>query len=151
MFVERLGKLVRAIAARHEISTPFGWARLASGYLKNLHLTADDKLAGMTGTVMRSGGAGGVAPEAMDDELEFMASSVESGIGSDMRNSPSERPTSASTAAPPSCAIAAFAHVTRRSRSTNTAPMGAASHADCANVAGGVPPAPSPCVRCGPS
>ena len=35
------------IAARHEISTPFGWARLASGYLKNLHLTADDKLAGM--------------------------------------------------------------------------------------------------------
>ena len=35
------------IAARHEISTPFGWARLASGYLKNLHLTAADKLAGM--------------------------------------------------------------------------------------------------------
>jgi len=35
------------IAARHEISTPFGWARLASGYLKNLHLTADSKLAGM--------------------------------------------------------------------------------------------------------
>ena len=35
------------IAARHEISTPFGWARLASGYLKNLHLTADGKLAGM--------------------------------------------------------------------------------------------------------
>jgi hypothetical protein len=35
------------IAARHEISTPFGWARLASGYLKNLHLAADDKLAGM--------------------------------------------------------------------------------------------------------
>jgi hypothetical protein len=36
------------IAARHEISTPFGWARLASGYYKNLHLTADDQLAGMT-------------------------------------------------------------------------------------------------------
>jgi hypothetical protein len=35
------------IAARHEISTPFGWAHLASGYLKNLHLTADGKLAGM--------------------------------------------------------------------------------------------------------
>ena len=35
------------IAARHEISTPFGWARLASGYLKNLHPTADGKLAGM--------------------------------------------------------------------------------------------------------
>jgi predicted Zn-dependent peptidase len=33
---------------------------------------------------MRSGGAGGLAPEQMDDELEFMAASVESGIGSDM-------------------------------------------------------------------
>jgi predicted Zn-dependent peptidase len=38
----------------------------------------------MAGSVMRSGGAGGVTPEKMDDELEFMASSVESGIGSDM-------------------------------------------------------------------
>ncbi len=41
-------------------------------------------LSGMVGSVMRSGGAGGMAPEAMDDELEFMASAVESGIGSDM-------------------------------------------------------------------
>jgi zinc protease len=41
-------------------------------------------LSGMVGNVMRSGGAGGVSPEAMDDELEFMASAVESGIGSDM-------------------------------------------------------------------
>jgi zinc protease len=41
-------------------------------------------LAGMTGSVMRSGGAGGLAPEKMDDELEFMASSVESSIGNDM-------------------------------------------------------------------
>jgi predicted Zn-dependent peptidase len=41
-------------------------------------------LAGMVGTVMRSGGAGGITPEQMDDELEFMASSVESGIGADM-------------------------------------------------------------------
>ena len=41
-------------------------------------------LAGMTGEVMRSGGAGGLAPEEMDDELEFMASSVESSISSDM-------------------------------------------------------------------
>jgi len=41
-------------------------------------------LAGMTGEVMRSGGAGGLPPEKMDDELEFMASSVESGISSDM-------------------------------------------------------------------
>jgi hypothetical protein len=36
------------IAARHEISTPFGWARLASGYLKKLSITPDDKIAGMT-------------------------------------------------------------------------------------------------------
>ncbi len=36
------------IVARHEISTPFGWARLASGYLKNLSITPDDKIAGMT-------------------------------------------------------------------------------------------------------
>jgi len=41
-------------------------------------------LSGMVGSVMRSGGAGGMAPERMDDELEFMASSVESGVGSDM-------------------------------------------------------------------
>ena len=41
-------------------------------------------LAAMTGSVMRSGGAGGLSPEQMDDELEFMASAVESGIGSDM-------------------------------------------------------------------
>jgi len=41
-------------------------------------------LASLTGEVMRSGGAGGVPPEKIDDELEFMASAVESGIGSDM-------------------------------------------------------------------
>jgi len=41
-------------------------------------------LAALTGSVMRSGGAGGLAPEKMDDELDFMASSVESSIGSDM-------------------------------------------------------------------
>lgn len=41
-------------------------------------------LSGMVGSVMRSGGAGGMVPEQMDDELEFMASSVESEIGSDM-------------------------------------------------------------------
>ncbi|MDO9068734.1 MAG: pitrilysin family protein [Deltaproteobacteria bacterium] len=45
---------------------------------------AKSGLASMAGSVMRSGGAGGLAPEKMDDELEFMASSVESGIGSDM-------------------------------------------------------------------
>ena len=46
--------------------------------------TAKTGLSGMLGTVMRSGGAGGMAPEKMDDELEFMASAVESSIGSDM-------------------------------------------------------------------
>ncbi len=45
---------------------------------------AKSGLSAMVGAVMRSGGAGGVAPEMLDDELEFMASSVESGIGSDM-------------------------------------------------------------------
>lgn len=41
-------------------------------------------LAGLTGSVMRSGGAGGTTPEKIDEELEFMASSVESSIGRDM-------------------------------------------------------------------
>lgn len=45
---------------------------------------AKSGLSGMVGSVMRSGGAGGVAPEKMDDELEFMAAAVESSIGSDM-------------------------------------------------------------------
>ena len=46
--------------------------------------TAKSGLAGLAGSVMRSGGAGGLSPEKMDDELEFMASAVESGIGADM-------------------------------------------------------------------
>jgi len=46
--------------------------------------TIKSGLAGMTGSLMRSGGAGGLTPETMDDELEFMASAVESSIGSDM-------------------------------------------------------------------
>ncbi len=41
-------------------------------------------LSGMVGSVLRSGGAGGMTPEIMDDELEFMASAVESSIGSDI-------------------------------------------------------------------
>jgi len=41
-------------------------------------------LASLTGSVMRSGGAGGLTPGRMDDELEFMASAVERGIGSEM-------------------------------------------------------------------
>jgi len=45
---------------------------------------AKSGLSAMVGSVMRSGGAGGIPPEAMDDELEFMASAVESGAGSDM-------------------------------------------------------------------
>lgn len=45
----------------------------------------DDKtgLAGMTGAVMRSGGSEEIPPDKMDDELEFMASSVETAIGTD--------------------------------------------------------------------
>lgn len=41
-------------------------------------------LAAMTGAVIRSGGAGSLTPEQMDDELEFMASAVESSIAEDM-------------------------------------------------------------------
>ncbi|MRR58796.1 MAG: insulinase family protein, partial [Deltaproteobacteria bacterium] len=41
-------------------------------------------LAGLTGTVLRGGGTAFTTPEALDDELEFMASSIESGIGSDV-------------------------------------------------------------------
>lgn len=43
-------------------------------------------LAGLTGAVMRSGGTSGISAEQMDDELEFMASSVESSIGTDAGN-----------------------------------------------------------------
>ena len=35
------------IAVRHEAHTPFGYARLASGYYKDLSITADGKLAGL--------------------------------------------------------------------------------------------------------
>ena len=45
---------------------------------------AKSGLAGLTGSAIRSGGAGGLAPEKMDDELDFMASGVESGITEDM-------------------------------------------------------------------
>lgn len=41
-------------------------------------------LSAMTGNLMRSGGAAGMTPETMDDELEFMASSVESSISTDI-------------------------------------------------------------------
>ncbi len=43
-------------------------------------------LAGLTGAVMRSGGTDELPPEKMDDELEFMASSIEAGIGQDVGN-----------------------------------------------------------------
>jgi zinc protease len=41
-------------------------------------------LAGLCGAVMRSGGTSSTAPEKMNDELEFMASTIESSIGTDM-------------------------------------------------------------------
>ena len=37
-----------SIAARSEIKTSYGWVRLRSGYYKNLTITADGKLGGMT-------------------------------------------------------------------------------------------------------
>lgn len=40
-------------------------------------------LAGLTGTVLRGGGTAATTPEELDSELEFMASSIESGIGAD--------------------------------------------------------------------
>lgn len=41
-------------------------------------------LAALTGTMIRRGGFDGKTPAALDDELEFMASSVESGIDDDV-------------------------------------------------------------------
>ena len=41
-------------------------------------------LAGITGSVIRSGGTETLTPEKLDAELEFMASGVESGIGNEM-------------------------------------------------------------------
>jgi len=43
-------------------------------------------LAGLTGTVMRSGGTAETPPEKLDAELEFMASHIESGIGAESGN-----------------------------------------------------------------
>lgn len=43
-------------------------------------------LAGLTGAVMRSGGTRETPPEKLDAELEFMASSIESSIGTDVGN-----------------------------------------------------------------
>ncbi|GAM07864.1 putative zinc protease-like protein y4wB [Geobacter sp. OR-1] len=43
-------------------------------------------LASLTATVMRSGGSESMTPDEMDSELEFMASSVEAGISSDVGN-----------------------------------------------------------------
>jgi predicted Zn-dependent peptidase len=40
-------------------------------------------LAGLTGAVMRSGGTRDLTAEKLDEELEFMASSVEGGVGAD--------------------------------------------------------------------
>jgi predicted Zn-dependent peptidase len=43
-------------------------------------------LAGLTGAVMRTGGTLSLSPEKIDDELEFMSSSIESSIGGDSGN-----------------------------------------------------------------
>jgi len=41
-------------------------------------------LAGITGSLVRSGGTESLKPDALDAELEFMASAIEAGIGEDM-------------------------------------------------------------------
>ena len=38
-----------SIAARYEVKTDHGWVRLWSGYYKNLSVSPDGKLVGMTG------------------------------------------------------------------------------------------------------
>ncbi len=56
-------------------------AYLATG---SIHDPADKTgLALLTGAVVREGGTAATPPEALDDELEFMASTIESGIGAD--------------------------------------------------------------------
>jgi predicted Zn-dependent peptidase len=40
-------------------------------------------LSGLTGALIRSGGTTSITPDALDAELEFMASAIESGIGED--------------------------------------------------------------------
>ncbi len=42
------------IAVRHELKTPFGWARIESGYYKHLTITGDGKLAGMHSLLERT-------------------------------------------------------------------------------------------------
>ena len=37
-----------SIAVRYEVKSAASWVRLRSGYYKNLNITADGKLAGMT-------------------------------------------------------------------------------------------------------
>jgi hypothetical protein len=39
---------ISRIAARYEVRTECGWVRLYSGYLKNLKVTPENKIAGMT-------------------------------------------------------------------------------------------------------
>lgn len=41
-------------------------------------------LAGLTGALLRSGGTESLKPDALDAELEFMASGIESGVGEDL-------------------------------------------------------------------
>jgi predicted Zn-dependent peptidase len=46
--------------------------------------TGKSGLAALTGSQLRSGGTASLTPTALDDELEFMASSVESAFGTDL-------------------------------------------------------------------
>jgi zinc protease len=68
----------------HELPTVSITAYIGTGSVYDP--TGKTGLAGLTGAVMRSGGTTDLPAEKMDDELEFMASSVESSIGLDVGN-----------------------------------------------------------------
>jgi len=46
--VETYRLKLSSIAARYEVRTSFGWVRIRSGYYKNLSISADGNLGGMT-------------------------------------------------------------------------------------------------------
>ena len=66
----------------HELSIVNMTALVAAGSIYDPpEMTA---LSGLTGDLIRSGGTESLKPDQLDAELEFMASSIEAGIGEDM-------------------------------------------------------------------
>lgn len=66
----------------HELPIVNMTALIAAGSIYDpLEMTA---LAGLTGSLVRSGGTESLKPDALDAELEFMASGIEAGIGEDL-------------------------------------------------------------------